>query len=80
VLLVRRFAKGDAAAVATSVASLASVFDRSVVRVTSKPPSLAREAADAAVAHRRLPADRIVVVPTALADTGVALVEVLAAP
>jgi hypothetical protein len=80
VLLVRRFAKGDAAAVATSVASLASVFDRSVVRVTSKPPSLARDAADAALAHRRLPADRVVVVPTALADTGVALVEVLAAP
>jgi len=80
VLLVRRFAKGDAAAVATSLASLASVFDGSVVRVTSKPPSLARDAADAALAHRRLPADRIVVVPAALADTGVALVEVLAAP
>lgn len=79
VLLARRFAKGDAAVVASSIASLAGVFDRSTVRVTSKPPSLARDAADAAMAHRRLPADHVVVVPTAL-DTGVALVEVLAAP
>ena len=79
VLLARRFAKGDAAVVASSIASLAGVFDRSTVRVTSKPPSLAKDAADAAMAHRRLPADRVVVVPTAL-DTGVALVEVLAAP
>jgi len=80
VLLARRFAKGDAAAVASLIASLAGVFDRSVVRVTSKPPALAKDAADAAMAHRRLPAERIVVVPTALGDTGVALVEVLAAP
>jgi hypothetical protein len=80
VLLARRFARGDASAVATSIASLAAVFDRSVVRVTSKPPSLAKDAADAAMARRRLPADRIAVVPTALADSGVALVEVLAAP
>jgi hypothetical protein len=80
VLLARRFAKGDAAAVATSIASLAGVFDRSTLRVTSKPPSLAKDAADAAMAHRHLPAERVVVVPTPLADPGVALVEVLAAP
>jgi len=80
VLLARRFAKGDATVVAASIASLTGVFERSTVRVTSKPPSLAKDAADAAMAHRRLPAERIVVVPTALGDTGVALVEVLAAP
>jgi hypothetical protein len=79
VLLARRFAKGDAAAVASSIASLAAVFDRSTVRVTSKPPSLAKDAADAAMAHRRLPAERVVVVATPLAE-GTALVEVLAAP
>jgi hypothetical protein len=80
VLLARRFAKGDAAAVGASIASLAAVFDRSVVRVTGKPASLAKDAADAAMARGRVPADRVSVVPTALGDTGVALVEVLAAP
>ncbi|HEY3816744.1 MAG TPA: hypothetical protein VGL81_06215 [Polyangiaceae bacterium] len=80
VLLARRFAKGDTAAVASSITSLAGVFDRSVVRVTTKPPSLAKDAADAAMARGGLPAERIVVVPTALAEPGVALVEVLAAP
>jgi hypothetical protein len=79
-LLVRRFARGDAEAVATEIAWLAGVFERSPLRVTGRPALLAKDAADFAIDHRGVKTDRIVVVPTPLADNGVALVEVLAAP
>jgi hypothetical protein len=80
VLLARRIAKGDAAAVAADLASLAGIFDRSAVRLTTRPASLAKDAAEAATSGRRVPAERIVVATAPLADAGVALLEVLAAP
>jgi hypothetical protein len=79
-LLARRFARGDAEAVATEIAWLAGVFERSPLRVTARPASLAKDAADFASDHRGVKNDRIVVTTTALADSGVAVVEVLAAP
>jgi hypothetical protein len=80
VLLAHRFAKGDAEAVGAEVAWLAAVFERSAVRVTARPASLAKESADYAAEHRGVKAERIVVVPAPLGEASVALVEVLAAP
>jgi hypothetical protein len=80
VLLSRRFVKGDAEAVATEIAALASIFERSPVRVTARPASLARDAADFASDHRGIKSERLVVSPSPPADASVALIEVLAAP
>lgn len=80
VLLAHRIAKGDASTVAADIATLAGVFDRSTVRVTTRPASLAKDAADAATSGHRVPSDRTVVATTPLAEPGVALLEVLAAP
>lgn len=79
-LLAHRVVKGDAEAVATEIALLADVFERSGIRVTARPPSLAQAAAAAASDGHGVKSERIVVAPGALADGGVALVEVLAAP
>jgi hypothetical protein len=80
VLLARRFTKGDAEAVATEIAALASIFERSSLRIAARPASLARDAADFASDHRGIKNDRLVVSSSSLADTSVALIEVLAAP
>lgn len=80
VLLSRRFTKPDAEAIATEAAALASIFERSPLRITARPASLARDAADFAADHRGIKPDRLVVAPTALTDTGAAVIEVLAAP
>ena len=79
VLLAARAPAGDAAAVAQRVALLQAVFERSVIRVAAKPASLARDAADEATGRLHVPAERIVVAPKALGESG-ALVEVLAPP
>jgi hypothetical protein len=78
-LLAHRIVKGDAASIAASIAGLAGVFERSAVRVTTRPPSLARDAADGATA-RHVPPGRVVVATAPLADAAAALVEVLAPP
>jgi hypothetical protein len=80
VLLAQRVTKGDADAIASRAAFLADVFERSPLRITTRPTTLAKDAADAATARYRVPAARIVVATTPLADPGVALIEVLAIP
>jgi hypothetical protein len=80
VLLARRMTKGDAEAVAAEMASLAGIFESSAVRVTTRPPSLAKDAADLASDRRGIRSDRLAVVASPLAEPGVALLEVLAAP
>jgi hypothetical protein len=79
-LLAHRVPKGDADAVAGDIALLAGVFERSPLRITARPASLAKDAADAAAAKYGIPSSRIVVTPGALADGSTALIEVLAAP
>jgi ABC-type nitrate/sulfonate/bicarbonate transport system substrate-binding protein len=80
VLLARRIAKGDAEAVAAEMATLAGIFERSSVRITTRPASLAKDAADLASDHRGIRSGRLVVSPSPLVESGVALLEVLAAP
>jgi ABC-type nitrate/sulfonate/bicarbonate transport system substrate-binding protein len=80
VLLTRRVAKGDAEAVASEMALLAGIFESSAVRVTARPPSLAKDAADLASDRRGIRSDRLIVVASPLAEPGVAVLEVLAAP
>jgi hypothetical protein len=79
-LLAHRVQKGDAEAVAREIALLAGVFDRSGIRITARPAALAQAAATAASEGHSIKSDRIVVAPGSLSDTGVALIEVLAAP
>jgi len=80
VVLAQRVPRGDAAAVAARAAFLASVFERSAIRITARPASLAKEAAEVVTSQLRVGADRIVLATTPLADPGVALIEVLATP
>jgi len=80
VLLAQRVVKGDADAVASRLAFLGGVFERSALRITARPATLAKEAADAATSRYRVAPGRIVVATTPLADAGVALIEVLATP
>jgi hypothetical protein len=80
VLLAARVAKGDAEAVAVRAALLADVFERSTLRITARPATLAKEAADTAAARHGVPASRVIVATAPLADAGVAVIEVLATP
>jgi hypothetical protein len=79
-LLAHRVSQGDAAAIGLEAATLASLFERSVVRVSARTPSLARDAVDAAYAGHDFASGHIVAAAAALADPGVARVDVLAAP
>jgi hypothetical protein len=79
-LLAHRVSQGDAAAIGLEAATLASLFERSVVRVSARTPALARDAVDAAYAGHGFARGHIVAAAVALADPGVARVEVLAAP
>jgi hypothetical protein len=79
-LLVHRVARGDAAAVALEAAALASIFERSVVRVAARPASLARDAVDAAYEEHDFAGGHIVAAAAPLVEIGVARIEVLAAP
>ncbi|HEY8040617.1 MAG TPA: hypothetical protein VIF15_12515 [Polyangiaceae bacterium] len=80
VLLVHRLDKGDADALAADVAWLAGVFERSTLRVSARPASLAKDAAGAAHDKLGIAAERVTATATAPAGPGVATVEVLAAP
>lgn len=80
VLLAQRVSKGDAAAIGARLALLAGVFERSVVRITARPASLAKDAADVATSQHHVGADHVVVATAPLGDAGVALLEVLATP
>jgi hypothetical protein len=79
-LLAHRLARGDAAAIALEAAALASVFERSVVRVSARPAALAKEAVDAAYEGHDFAGGHIIAAAAPLVDTGVARIEVLAAP
>jgi len=79
-LLAHRVTKGDAASIGIEIASLASIFERSVVRVSARPATLAKEAADSASTTQGTASAHILVVAAPMADPGVALLEVLAAP
>jgi hypothetical protein len=80
VLVAHRLDKADADAAAAEAAWLAGIFVRSAVRVSARPPSVARDAA--AIAHDKLgvASERVIVGGAPAADGGPALVEVLAAP
>jgi hypothetical protein len=80
VLLAHRLDKADADSAAAEVAWLAGVFGRSVVRVSARPATLAKDAAAAAHEKLGVAPERIVVGPAAPTDGSAALVEVLAAP
>jgi hypothetical protein len=79
-LLAHRVVKGDAATIALEAATLASIFEGSVVRVSARAASLARDAVDAANAGHDFARGHIVAAAGALTDPGVARLEVLAAP
>jgi hypothetical protein len=79
-LLAHRVIKGDAASIGIEMASLASIFERSVVRVSARPATLAQEAADSASTNQGIGATHLLVVAAPMTDPGVALLEVLAAP
>lgn len=79
-LLAHRVARGDAAAIALEATALASIFERSVIRVSARPASLAKDAVDVAYEGHDFASGRIVPAATVLVDTGVARIEVLPAP
>lgn len=79
-LLTHRFDKADVDAVVAEVAWLAGVFERSTLRISARPPSLAKDAAAAAHDRQGVASERLVAGPAAPADGAAAWVEVLAAP
>jgi hypothetical protein len=79
-LLAHRMAKGDAAAIALEAATLASLFERSVVRVSARPASLAREAVEAANEGHDFASGHLVAGTAPLVEPSVARIDVLAAP
>jgi hypothetical protein len=80
VLLAHRFDKADVDTVVAEAAWLAGVFERSTLRISARPPSLAKDAAAAAHDKQGVATERLVVLASAPADGAAALVEVLAAP
>jgi hypothetical protein len=80
VWLAHRIDKGDASDVARQIATLAGVFDRSAIRVSTKPASLAKDAATSAQDDFGVASERVVVGAAPPADGSRAWLEVLAAP
>jgi hypothetical protein len=81
VWLAHRVDSTDPHAAAREVGTLAAIFDRSAVRVSARPPSLAKDIAAAVHDDVGLPDARVVVAPGPPADAASkVLLEVLAAP
>ena len=80
VLLVHRMDKAAVDAVAADVAWLSGIFDRSTVRVSCRPASLAKEAVAAAHDQLGVPQERAVASTSPPADAASAVIEVLAVP
>lgn len=81
VWLAHRVDGSDPHAIAREIATLAGIFERSAVRVSARPPSLARDIASAVHDDVGLPDARIVIAPGPPADpASKVLLEVLAAP
>jgi hypothetical protein len=80
VLLAHRMDKADVDAIVAEAAWLAGVFERSALRVSTRPASLAKDAVAAIHDRQNVPAERLVAAAAAPSDGSPAILEVLAAP
>jgi hypothetical protein len=80
VWLAHRVDKGDAHDVAKDIAVLAGIFDRSAIRISSRPATMAKDAATSAHDDYGVAVERLVIAPGPPGDASRTLLEVLAAP